>query len=55
MRIARSFRRWPFGLLFLLLTVGSTSATLQQQPKGGEEETGPYDVVDEWPILARGY
>src|SRR5262245_23204666 len=35
----------------LVLTIGllSTSAHLQQIQKGGEDETGPYDVVANWP------
>lgn len=37
----------PVVALFSVFTVFSTSASLQQ--KGGEEETGPYDVVANWP------
>jgi hypothetical protein len=37
----------PFGLCFALVAALSTTATLQQ--KGGEEETGPYNVVEKWP------
>src|SRR5262245_19195752 len=35
----------------LVLTIGllSTSAHLQQIQKGGEDETGPYDVAANWP------
>ena len=45
---APSSKLIPFALLLLVFTVGlSTSASLQQ--KGGEEESGPYEVVDKWP------
>jgi DNA-binding beta-propeller fold protein YncE len=41
-------RAFAFGALLLVITFAlSASASLQQ--KGGEEETGPYDVVDKWP------
>jgi hypothetical protein len=38
----------PWSVALLLLSVFTASASLQQS-KGGEEETGPYDVVANWP------
>lgn len=38
----------PFIIFFAMFATFSATAALQQQ-KGGEEETGPYDVVPNWP------
>jgi hypothetical protein len=48
MSIVRKFLAPSIFFLALFLTFEAT-ATLQQQTKGGEEETGPYDVVANWP------
>jgi len=48
MSIVRKFLAPSLFFLAIFLTF-EAKATLQQQMKGGEEETGPYDVVANWP------
>ncbi len=44
---SRLFRLVPATLLFAAIAL--TPATVLVQQKGGEDETGPYDVVEGWP------
>ncbi len=41
--------RVPALAVVLVLGAGMVSAPAQMQQKGGEQETGPYDVVPNWP------
>src|SRR5262245_40628395 len=38
--------------LAVLLVAGSHATGALQQQKGGEDETGPYEVVADWPKLS---
>lgn len=42
-------RRLAFAVITALLVLGLARASAQLPEKGGEDETGPYDVVDGWP------
>ena len=48
-------RRYIPGLLTLVLIASVTTA--MQNRKGGEDETGPYVIVDKWmkPFAKQGY
>jgi len=40
-------RSWP--LILAAIFVAALRSPLALQQKGGEEETGPYDIVEKWP------